>query len=392
MVFPLAGIKVLDLSMMMVGPFCTQVLADYGAEVIKIEPKNGERGRWFSPFIQGESAYFYSVNRNKKSLTLDLSHPEGKAIFLKLAAGSDVIVHAFRPGIMDKLELSYENIRNINTSIIYCALSGFGSSGPFQQTAAHDLNIVSLAGVAGLTGTRGSEPALSPIPIASTAGGSLNAVIAILLALINRQQTGQGQYCDISMMDGLLSLLGYTLADWSGSEKLPERGKSLFTGSFACYHIYETQDKKYISVGAIEPKFWQEFCDRIGMPQFVACHMTPDMQEQMIAGIQEVIEARSQKEWIESFSTADICVTPLLDLDEMTEHPQVKARDMIIKMDNFKNSGKTMVLTGLPIKFSESLGEVKLTFPEIGEHKEEILTAVGYTPEDIDSFKTRGII
>ncbi|PKM77020.1 MAG: CoA transferase [Firmicutes bacterium HGW-Firmicutes-15] len=392
MSLPLEGIRVLDLSSLLPGPFCTQILADYGAEVIKIENNNGDRGRWSHPFIDDQGARFYVVNRNKKSITLDLRKEEGLAIFKSLVVDSDVIMDAFRPGVMDKLGLNYDVLKKINERIIYCALNGFGSTGPLSHTAAHDINILSLAGITGLTGTKDSGPALSTLQLAGTAGGSLYAVMAILMALINRQKSGQGQFCDVSMMDGAISLLAYTLGEWSGTGVMPERGNALLTGAFAFYQIYETSDNKYISLGAAESKFWEEFCERIGKPEYVDDQWKQEVQEEMIAGIRTVMKEKSQAEWLETFIDANICLAPVLNLEEMSEHPQVVDRDMIIKMKNFRGSGKDMFLSGLPIKFSDTPGEIKLNFPETGEHTVEILLAAGYTAEDIELFKINGVI
>ncbi len=392
MSLPLEGIRVLDLSTMLPGPFCTQVLADYGAEIIKIEDKVGDRGRWSPPFIDDQGALFYAVNRNKKSISLDLRSEEGKNIFEKLVANSDVILDAFRPGVMDKLGLSYEVLKQVNERIIYCALNGFGSTGPLIHTAAHDINIMSLAGITDLSGTKDSLPSLSTLQLTGIAGGSLYAVMAILMALINRQKTGRGQFCDVSMMDGAISLLAYTLGEWSGSGLLPERGNGLLTGGFAFYQIYETSDNKYISLGAVESKFWREFCERIGKPEYLDSQWKPELQEQMIAGIRTVIKEGSQAEWLEIFADANICLAPVLNLEEMSKHPQVVDRDMIIKMKDFRDSGKDMFLSGLPIKFSDTPGEIKLNFPETGEHTVEILLAAGYTAEEIELFKINGVI
>lgn len=392
MPLPLEGIKILDLSRTLPGLFCTQLLADFGAEIIKIENKGGNQGRWVNPLVGESSARFYAVNRNKKSITLDLKREEGKSAFKRLVASSDVVVDGFRPGVMEKLGLDYNALKNINQGIVYCALNGFGSTGPLRSFAAHDINILSMAGVTGLTGTSDGNPGMSPVQLAGTAGGSLYAVIAILIALIYRQQTGQGQFCDVSMLDGTISLLAFTLAEWSGWGRLPQRGKELITGGYAFSQIYETSDSRYVSVGAAEPKFWEEFCLRIGLPEYITTQRRPEMQAQMIENINTRIKQKSQAEWMDIFNDANICFTPVLEVDEMCEHPQVVARDMIIKLSNFKGSGKDMVWAGLPVKLSASPGQVKLTFPKPGEHTTEVLTSAGYTAKEIELLKITGVI
>lgn len=388
----LDGINVLELSGLLPGPFCTQILADYGAEVTKIEDQAGDRARHMPPFIDEQGALFYAVNRNKKSIGLDLRRAEGKAIFMKLAAKSDVIVDAFRPGVMDKLGLSYEQLKKVNPGLVYCALSGFGSTGPYAKTAAHDLNILSLAGITGLTGAKHSFPGISPVQLAGAAGGSLYAVIAILIALYNRQKTGYGQFCDVSMLDGAISLLAYTLAEWSGEHKLPQRGNAFLTGAYACYQIYETSDHKYISLGALEGKFWEEFCEGIGKADYAPSQWDIEMQDELIESISFIIKSKTQAEWLAVFANSNICLTPVLSLEEMSEHPQVKARNSLIKLENFKYSGKDMFLGGLPIKFLDIPEEIKTSFPENGEHTAEILLKAGYTAEEVELFKISGVI
>ncbi|MEG6523033.1 CaiB/BaiF CoA transferase family protein [Desulfotomaculum sp. 1211_IL3151] len=393
MPLPLEGVKVLDLSRYLPGPFCTQILADFGAEIIKVEdPKGGDLGRLLPPLVNGESTRFYTVNRNKKSITLDLKKEEGKTLFKRLVTTCDVVVDQFRPGVMTKLGLDYEKLKAINPGIIYCAITGYGMSGPLRDAAGHDLNYLSLAGVTELTGNYRGMPAMSGVQIADIAGGTLYAVIAILLALMHRAKTGQGQLCDIAMLDGSISLLSYTLGEWSGEGKLPERGNDLLTGGYACYHIYETKDKKYISLGAIEGKFWAEFCEKINRKEYIKIQLNPNQQLEMIKDIRVVMLEKTRDEWVDFFANSDICLTPVLALDEMCSHSQVAARDMIIKLTSDNKDVKDIVLTGTPIKLSGSPGEVKLTFPKLGEHNEEIFLAAGCTREELEEFKKKQVI
>ncbi|MEN6390831.1 MAG: CoA transferase [Syntrophomonas sp.] len=386
----LQGITVLDLSRALPGPFCTQLLGDYGAEVIKIEDRTGDTARNTEPHIAETGARFYSVNRNKKSLTLDLRKPDGKAIFKKLAAKSDVVVDAFRPGTMDKLGLGYEALSKINPGIVYCGLNAFGSSGPWRHTPAHDINVSSLAGVTFLTGDE-EAPAMSPLQTAGL-GGALFAAIAILMALYKKKITGLGQYCDVSMLDSSISLLAYILADWSGTGCLPKRGRGRLTGGFAYFNIYETADHKYISLGVAEEKYWTKFCRIINKPNYIEIHKKPEMQDEMVTEIRKIIKQKTRDEWNQILGGEELCYAPVLSLDEVSEHPQVLERQMMVRLDNFLDSGKGMYLTGLPIKFSENPGELTLEFPELGQHNRDILSGLGYTDKEIDLFKSTEVI
>ncbi|MEN6459997.1 MAG: CaiB/BaiF CoA-transferase family protein [Syntrophomonas sp.] len=393
MTLPLEGIRVLDLSRYLPGPYCTQILADFGAEVIKVEdPRGGDLGRNIVPMIGDLSARFYAVNRNKKSITVDLKKEEGKEIFRKLVANSDVVVDQFRPGVMDKMGLGYECLKAINDRIIYCSITGYGLNGPLRDAAGHDLNYLSLAGVTELNGTFQGMPAMCAVQIADVAGGSLYAVIAILMALASREKTGQGQLCDIAMMDGSVSLLAYTLAESSGWGSLPVRGDEVLTGGYAFYNIYKTKDNKHVSLGALEDKFWADFCKKIGREEYIKMQWDKSQQDAIKADISKLMMEKTRDEWVEFFSDSDICFTPVLTLDEMCQYPQVAARDMIYKLQNVGGLGKEIVATGIPMKLSATPGEVKLTFPKLGENNAEILQAAGYSAADIEELKKNKII
>jgi len=393
MSLPLEGIRVLDLSRYLPGPFCTQILADFGAEVIKVEdPRGGDLGRTLTPVIEGESARFPTVNRNKKSITLDLKQPAGKDVFKKLVADADIVVDQFRPGVMTKMGLGYESLNAINKRIIYCAITGYGWTGPLKDAAGHDLNYLNLAGVTGMTGVYKGRPAMSGVQIADIAGGTLYAVIAILLALASREKTGEGQFCDVAMLDCSISLLAYTLGEWAGWGRLPEMGNDVLTGGYACYNVYETKDGKHVSLGAVEDKFWAQFCQKLDRAEYIKTQWKPDLQPDMQSDIREIMITKTRDEWVEFFATDDICFTPVLTMEEMCNHPQVVARDMILKLTNFKGSGRDIPLTGVPIKLSATPGVAKLTFPALGQDTNDILQGVGFSESQIKEFKQQGIV
>lgn len=392
MSLPLEGIKVLDLSRYLPGPLATQILADFGAEVIKIEDRKGELGRFLPPMIDDTSARFYAVNRNKKSMGLDLKQPEGKEIFKKLAAEADIIVDQFRPDVMSKLGLGYETLKEINPRIIYCIITGYGLTGPMRDAAGHDINYLNISGITELLGTKEGPPAMSGVQIADTAGGSLYSVIAILLALAAREKTGKGQLCDVAMMDGALSLLSYTIGEWSGGGNLPKRGNELLTGGYATYNNYECKDGKYVSLGAVEAKFWASFCKKIGKEEYIPLQMDITRQPELEASIQSIMLTKTRDEWVEFFADSDICFTPVLTLDEMAQHPQVLAREMIHTLPDFQGSGKDLVCTGVPIKLSETPGEAKMVFAKTGQHTDEVLAGLGYSTSQIEQLHKDGVV
>lgn len=389
---PLDGIKILDLSRYLPGPFATQMLADAGAEVIKIEEPGGELGRMLPPLINGLSPRFCSVNRNKRCITLDLKKPGGRAIFLKLAETADVVVDQFRPGVMDKLGLGYESLNRINSGIIYCSITGYGLTGPWRDRAGHDLNYMNTAGASGLIAGRNGEPVLPGIQVADLAGGSLYPVIAILMALFARTRTGRGQLCDIAMMDGVLSLLAYTIGEWSGNGSLPRPGKELFTGGFAMYSVYRCADARYVSLGAIEQKFWHGFCDKLGLEEFKSLQYIPERQEEMIEAIGKIMLTRSRDQWVEFFSDKDICFTPVLELPEVPENEQVKARETMIKIADFMGGGTDIFITGNPVKLSDTPCEVVPGFSAAGAETYSVLSAAGYSDDDIERFRLEGAV
>ena len=387
---PLEGITILDLSKYLPGPFATQLLADFGAGVIKIEEPGGEPGRTLPPNIRGVSPRYCSVNRNKRSVTLDLKKPEGRDVFIKLAGEADIVVDQFRPGVMDKLGLGYETLRGINSRLIYCSITGYGLTGPLRNTAGHDLNYLSASGASGLIAGRDGTPVMPAIQVADVAGGSLYAVIGILLALFARTRTGRGQLCDIAMMDGALSLMAYTFGEWSGKGSLPAAGGELLTGGYAMYNVYRCRDGRHVSLGALEKKFWYGFCEAIGREEFKEMQYVKDSQEKMIAEISSIMLARTRGEWVDFFSGKDICFTPVLDLDEVPAHEQVKAREMILKITGFM--GVDMFVTGNPVKLSDTPCEIKTEFAAAGADTVSVLMEAGYTAAEIDELRRRGVI
>lgn len=392
MPLPLQEIRILDLSRGITGGFCSQQLADFGAEVIKVEnTTGGDILRYQPPLLEGEGIQFYMVNRNKKSITLNLRAQEGKDIFKKLVKVSDVVIDQFRPGVMERLGLGYEVQKNINPRIIYCSLSAYGLTGPMRDLSGHDLNFRSMSGMLSLIRDKDNMPHLSPISVAALAGGGLYAALGIMLALYQRQKTGQGQLCEVAMVDGALTFMVEALAQWVGSGKLPQSNKAM-PGNYACYNIYRTKDDKHLSLGAVEAKSWKEFCVMVDRSEYISLQVDIGRQEEIYQGIQEVFLTQTRDEWEEFFAGHNVQLTPVLELDEVANHPQMQERKMIHWMKDFKGSGVDFPLTGIPIKLSNGPEEVHTGFPQLGENNDEILSRLGYSDEEIVAYKNSGVI
>ncbi|HLR80728.1 MAG TPA: CaiB/BaiF CoA-transferase family protein [Bacillota bacterium] len=370
---PLQSVRVLDLTRLLPGPYCTMMLADFGAEVIKIEePKIGDYLRDFEPKVDADGAMFHSLNRNKKSVSLDLKSDEGKESFLQFVRQADVVIESFRPGVMKRLGLDYETLQKINPRLIYCAITGYGQTGPYANLPGHDLNFISYAGLLDLMGESDGEPIIPATTIADIGGGALPATIGILLALFNRQETGRGQLVDISMLDGVISWLQTVLPNYLLAGEVPQRGQQMLDGGRACYAIYETKDERYLSVGALEPKFWKLFCESIDRKDFIPLLEAPlHEQYRLKYEIQMIISRKTLSEWMEIFSDVEACVSPVLTIDEMVKNPQVLAREMIQRFA--AGPWKNMRQIGIPIKLSETPGRIRTPAPKLGEHTDTLL-------------------
>ncbi len=394
----LAGIKILELARVTPGELCTMLLADMGAEVLKIEtpPSDGE------PESQDEKrrAAFVFVNRNKRSIALNLKAPDGQAVFQKLAAKADVIVEGFRPGVMKRLGGDYEAIRKINPRIIYCSLSGFGQDGPYTSYPAHDLNYLSLAGVLGLIGEPDRKPAIPLNIIADYGGASLHGALGIVLALFAREGTGKGQHVDISYLDTTLSLLAATpnLRFFFSDGLAPRRGGGFLGGSYPYYAVYETKDKKLLTIGCTEPWLWENFCKAINRPEFAKFARKPD-QFVRVANAEEVrareeiaalIRTRTREEWFDFLVKHDVCVGKVYDVEEMVEDPQIRHRQMVVETEH-PEIGKVKEF-GIAIKLSETPGSVRHAAPYRGEQTDEVLKGLGMTPQEIKALREKNVV
>jgi crotonobetainyl-CoA:carnitine CoA-transferase CaiB-like acyl-CoA transferase len=388
----LSGVKVLDLSRLLPGPYCSLMLADYGAEVIKIEePGTGDYIRWRKPAIEGIGARHLTINRNKKSMELNLKTEEGKEIFKKMAENADVILESFRPGVMERLGIGYQEISKINPGIVYCSLTGYGQTGPYRNLPGHDINYIGYSGILGLIGLKDGTPVVPGVQIADIGGGALMALSGICMALFHKERTGIGQYIDVSMLDGAVSWLYAAASDYFASGIVPEKANTRLSGQFAFYNVYETKDHKYLSVGASEEKFWEKICHLVGKPEWIELHEGPEeVQEQLKKEMTLLFKQKTQKDWLDLLQTEDTCVGPVYDVDEIFSDPQIMDREMFTDM-NHPVAG-VIKQFGFPIKFSQTPGRIHSHSPILGEHTEEILQNLKYSSESINNLRNKGVI
>ena len=394
----LDGIKILELARVPPAEMPAMILADMGAEVLKIDSPDAERPdgeQWVRRTIHS------FTNRNKRSMTLDMKTADGQAIFRKLAASADIIVEGFRPGVMKRLGADYETLRASNPRLIYCSLSGFGQDGPYRDYPAHDMNYLSLAGVLGLIGDAGSKKPVIPLNlVADYAGASLHGALGIALALFARERTGRGQHVDVSYLDTTVSLLAATpnMRFFFSDGMAPRRGEGFLGGSYPYYAIYETRDDKLLTIGCTEPWLWANFCKAIGRPDFERFARKPDQfvraadREEAAARdeIEKIIKTRDRDDWYERLVKADVCVGKVYDIEEMVNDPQINHRQMIVDVEH-PTHGRVRQF-GVAIKLSETPGSVRSAAPLSGEHTELVLKDLGFGAAEIAGLRARKVI
>ena len=389
----LDGIRVLDLSRLLPGPYSSMILADMGADVVKVEaPGVGDYLRAMPPIKGSMGGRFLALNRNKRSLVLNLKSRSGCDAFLRMAERADVVIETFRPGVLDRLGVGYEALRARNPAIVLCSISGYGQSGPYRDRAGHDLNYLGLTGALAMGGEVGRAPAMPGVQIADIAGGALWGVTAVLGALVQRERAagdsagaGVGAHLDISMTEGALAMLS---ADFGKLDcdltAPPTRGTQDLNGGLACYRVYRTKDDKYMSVGALEPKFWLALNKALGRKSDVSELVAPAEKQAIIAGeIQAIFAQRTRDEWTEHFAQHDCCTEPVLELDEVESHPVHQARQMFFKMDGGDLGPVQQVRTPVGEPSARSLA------PTLGQHSREVLAEYGFSPDEIDSIVGR---
>ena len=399
MTAPLDGIRVLDLTKLAPGPFCTMILGDLGADVIKIEepgPPTGRRADQAGaagtrgPAGSFSESPYNALGRNKKSIGINLKSGAGKEIYLRLAQRADVIVEEYRPGVAKRLGIDYATLSPRNRRLIYCAITGYGQNGPYRDLVGHDVNYIATAGVLSLFGRPGQPPTIPHNLVADYAGGGMHAAIGVLAALVARNQTGRGQYVDISMMDGSLALLAQSFSSFFAGGKLPRRGETMFDGGIPNYNVYLTKDEKYITIAAIEPWFFANLCRALGREDFIPYEYDPAKRAEIARVFTEKFKTKTRDEWFAILSKSDICAGRMLTLDEVPDDPQVRARNMIVEVEG--PGGQKIKQVGVSVKFSDTPGSIRSLAPQLGQHTDEILGALGYTKDQLDRWREAGAI
>ena len=391
MPLPLSGIRVIDLTRLLPGPFATQLLSNLGADVIKVEdPEVGDYLRLVPPALDGTSFAFAMVNRNKRSVAVNLKEREGQEVLHRLVASADIFIEQFRGGVAPRLGADYETLQRVNPRLVYCAFEGFGANGPYAGRPAHDLDFEALSGILSVTGSDDGRPVIPGVPIADLAS-AFNAAFSILAALRRRDATGAGEFVDVSIFDTAISLMVLNFARYLGTGEIPVPGETLVTGQWAFYNIYETKDGRWISVAAVEPKFWARLIGVLGVTEFEGDQFAGEpVRGQAIAAFRSKFHSRTLDEWTSVLGREDIPWAPVQTLPEVVKDPQVLARGLLVDTD-LGRLGKHKVL-GHSAKIEGVRADARANVPKKGEHTEEVLKELGYSAREVGGLRRRGII
>ena len=376
---PLQGITILDFTRLLPGPYLTQLLGDLGATVIKVESAMiGDYAR-VAPPEMGLAGLFEAVNAGKKSLAVNYRNPKGREVVYRLVERADVFLEGFRPGAVKRYRLDYDTLRAVNPRLVYCSLSGYGQSGPYRQRAGHDLNYVAVGGALELNGEEDGPPVPPGVPVADLSGAML-AAIAILAALLGRQRTGEGMYLDMALLDGVISwITPLALGPYFAQGQMPQRGRMPLAGGLPCFNVYPTADGRYITLAAIEPHFWQAFCQAVEREDWLPRQFDPNLEEELRA----LFRQRTLDEWMALFSTVEACVEPVQNVEEVLAHPQVRHR------------GHVRLEAGRPVGMAPPFVFVpreRPPAPALGEHTREILRQAGYSDAEIEALIAAGVV
>ena len=379
---PLTDIRILDMSRLLPGPFCTRLFADMGADVIKIEePVKGDYARDFVPRRGDFACWFMEVNRNKKSVALDLKQESDRTLFLELAKTAQVVVESYRPGVLEKLGVDFATVRKVNPKIVYCSITGYGKQGPLVKQADHDIGYQSVAGLISLSGEKDGKPAI-PGVLAADMQASAMAGMSILAALHHAERTGEGQEISISLFDTCLALVPGVSATYFGNGFVNMRGNNWLSGANPNYNVYRTKDGRYMSVGCLEEKFWKNLCRVLERPDLVPAIREEDKYPWLKEELATVIAGKTMREWVELAKGSDACFAPVLNYDEALASEQAKADEMVLDVED-EELGKYKTM-GFVTKFSGTPCALYRRAPRLGEHTEEILKEIAKKKADCE--------
>lgn len=376
----LSGITVIDLSRLLPGPYCSMILADHGARVIAIESRQ---------FLE-DGLFFNTINRNKEHMSLNLKTKEGQKIFFRLVEKADVILEGFRPGVVDRLGVDYKRVCEVNSKIIYCSISGYGQKGPFRDRVGHDVNYLSFSGVLNLIGEPDRPPSIPGIQIADIAAGGMNAAIGILLALFACEKTGKGQYIDISMTDGMVGFLPAVLYFHQLTGKDPRRGDTMLSHRYACYNTYETSDGRFLSIGAVENRFWKRLCEHLGVAEYATLQYDDSRRKEILDFMRSTFKSKTLDEWDAELAHLEICWGKVQTLSEVLDDLLFREREMIVELQT--KTGKKQSAIGVPVKLSETPGSVRSEAVDFGKSTASILKELGYSEKEIKRFTEAEVI
>ena len=386
---PLEDIRVLDLSRLAPGPFCTMLLADLGADVLLVEAPPDSKAGSGRNMGRGNEAYD-ALARNKRSIVLNLRDDDARQVFYQLVESVDVVVEGFRPGVVQRLGIDYQTLRAKNPRLVYCSLSGYGQTGPYSQLVGHDINYISIGGALGMIGWPDTPPAIPMNIIADFAAGGLHAAYAILAALHARDRSGRGQHVDIAMSDGVLYLLASAISGYFAGGHMPERGSTILNGAAPLYNVYECQDGGWLSIGSLEPHFWANLCRVMEREDFIPHEFDSAKWPEIFAHFRERFKTKTRDKWFEVLKQTDICAAPVYGLDEALNDPHNLARGMVVEIDHPEKGRVRQV--GVGTKLSETPGAVRWTAPVAGQHTDDVLASLGYDSEQVRALRERGAV
>ena len=382
---PLEDVRILDLTRLLPGGVATALLADLGASVVKIEqPGLGDYMRWSEPLLGPESAASWVTDRNKRSVALDLKQPGGVAALKRLAERADALIESFRPGVVDRLGVGYDDLRAVNPRLVYCSLTGYGQDGPLAAVAGHDLNYIGRAGVLGITGEPDGPPTIPGVQVADIGAGAMLSALGVVAAIVRARASGAGDHVDVSMTDGAFAILSVHLGAYFATGEPPERGRMPLSGRDPCYNVYRCADGRYVTVGALEPKFWEALCTAVERPELVPTQFEPEA----LATWRELFATRPRDEWLRVLEPFDACVGPVNDLAEACADPQLRHRGMVVELEHPVLGPTPQV--GTPIKLRNAPAGVRTPAPRLGEHTRSELAAAGLSAAEIDALVASG--